>query len=147
MEGIAKLLPAGVRQQLLRSDASMLEALSALWASMVGRGIAQQCRPVDFRAGTLTIATSCPTWAIQFRQLNDEIRHNISQLLGVECVRKIRVRLDPAFNPPALPEAARDFGRPLREATPGPTAGGGDALGILRQSCNKYFARKTQKTH
>ena len=148
MEGIAKLLPAALRQHLLRSNASMVEVLNSLWVSMVGRGIARQCRPVDFSASTLTIVTSCPNWAVQFRQLNDEIRRNINKVLGGEMVKKMRVRLDPSFQPPELPESAASTGqlkRPRIKVTQGKAKDGGDALGIIRQSYEKYFARNKRE--
>lgn len=145
MEGIAKLLPAALRQHLLRSNASMIEVLNSLWVSMVGRGIARQCRPVDFASGTLTIVTSCPNWAVQFRQLNDEIRHNINKVLGGEMVKKMRVRLDPAFEPPDLPESADALVRPRVKVTKSGAKDGKDVLAILRESYEKYFARNDRK--
>src|SRR5690348_9554711 len=97
LEGIAKLLPLSVRQQLRNSEDSLFELLSALWASIVGRGIAKQAKPVALAGGTLTIATSCPTWAIQFRQLGEEIRGNINRFLGAELVKRLKVRIDHSF--------------------------------------------------
>lgn len=148
MEGIAKLLPAALRQHLLRSNASMVEVLNSLWVSMVGRGIARQCRPVDFSAGTLTIVTSCPNWAVQFRQLNEEIRRNINKVLGSEMVKKMRVRLDPAFQPPELPESAASADaliRPHVKVTKPGAKDAKDVLAILRESYDKYFSRNDRK--
>jgi hypothetical protein len=150
LEGIAKLLPPAVRQQLFRSDPALLEMLQSLWGSMVGHGIAQQCRPIDFSAGALTIVTSCPTWAVQFRQLNDEIRKNINQFLGGEHVRRLRVRVDPAFQAPALPKsdaALRKLGRPRVKVTQTSSKDPGDVHGILKQSFEKYFSRNDRKSN
>jgi len=145
LEGIAKLLPAALRQHLLRSNASMVEVLNSLWVSMVGRGIARQCRPVDFSAGTLTIVTSCPNWAVQFRQLNEEIRRNINKVLGSEMVKKMRVRLDPAFQPPDVPESAGALIRPHVKVTKPGAKDAKDVLAILRESYDKYFSRNDRK--
>ena len=150
MEGIAKLLPPAVRQQLLRSDSSLLELLNPLWASMVGRGIAKQCRPADFSSGTLTIVTSCPTWAVQFRQLAEEIRQNINKFLGAELVKKIRVRLDPTFDAKALPapkELVPRVGRFKVKAAGRAPEESRDVTGILRRSYQKYFSRNNRKSH
>jgi hypothetical protein len=148
LEGITKLLPPAVRQQLFRSDPAMLELLKSLWGSMVGHGIAKQCRPIEFASGTLTIVTSCPTWAVQFRQLNDEIRGNINKFLGGEHVKRLRVRVDPAFQAPALPEAEaalRKWARPRVKITETKSNDAGDVLGILKQSYEKYFSRNDRK--
>jgi predicted nucleic acid-binding Zn ribbon protein len=146
LEGIAKFLPAAVRQQLFRSDPSLLELLRALWPKMVGHGIAQQCRPVEFVAGTLTIVTACPTWAVQFRQLNAEIRRNINTILGGEHVRKLRVRVDPAFEPPPLaPGTVSQPSRPHGTVSKGTPKDRSDPMEILRQSFDKYFARSNRR--
>ena len=126
----------------------MVEVLNSLWVSMVGRGIARQCRPVDFSAGTLTIVTSCPNWAVQFRQLNEEIRRNINKVLGSEMVKKMRVRLDPAFQPPELPESAASADaliRPHVKVTKPGAKDAKDVLAILRESYDKYFSRNDRK--
>lgn len=145
MEGITKILPAAVRQQLLRSDDSMLAVLRSLWTSMVGRAIAQQCQPTAFTTGTLTIMTSCPNWAVQFRQLNDEIRQKINRVLGAELVKKLRVRVDPTFKPSELPKPApglKGLGKARVKMT---QEAAQDALGVLQQSYEKYFSRKGRK--
>lgn len=150
MEGIAKLLPPAVRQRLFRSDAALLELLNSLWVSMVGRGLARQCRPLDCSAGTLTIVTSCPTWAVQFRQLGEEIRHNINRFLGGEPIKKLRVRLDPTFVHKALPGERKSASAPGRFKAKAPGRApeeGRDALEILRQSYEKYFSRNDRKTN
>ncbi|MBI4167223.1 MAG: DUF721 domain-containing protein [Acidobacteria bacterium] len=148
MEGIAKLLPPAVRQHLFRSDSSLLELLNSLWASMVGRGIAKQCRPVEFSSGTLTIVTSCPNWAVQFRQLGEEIRQNINKFLGAEFVKKIRVRLDPTFDAKAQPAEKNTIHPPGRFKVKMPGRApeeSRDVHGILRRSYEKYFSRNNRK--
>ena len=128
----------------------MLEFLKALWGSMVGQGIARQCRPMEFAAGTLTIVTSCPTWAIQFRQLNQEIRNNINKFLGGEHVKRLRVKVNPSFEPAKLPKAdsaLRNLVRPQVKVTKGLPQEPSDAMGILKQSYEKYFSRNDRKAH
>ena len=132
----------------MRSNASVIEVMNSLWVSMVGRSIALQCRPVEFTSGTLTIVTSCPNWAVQFRQLNAEIRHNINEVLGGQVVKKLRVRLDPSFQPPELPEVVateEKLVRPRVKVAKSAAKDGKDVLAILRESFDKYFARNDRK--
>jgi hypothetical protein len=87
---------------------------------------------------------------VQFRQLNDEIRKNINQFLGGEHIKRLRVRVDPAFQAPALPEAAaalRKLTRPRVKVTETTPRDAGDALGILKQSYVKYFSRNDRKSN
>ena len=146
MEGITKLLPLAVRQQLRSSEDSLLELLSALWASIVGRGIAKQAKPVAFAGGTLTIATSCPTWAIQFRQLGEEIRGAINRFLGAELVKRLRVRIDPSVD--ALDaQRTRHAHPPADHVKADAPEAVLDVSAIVHRSRTKYFARGSQKSH
>ncbi len=128
----------------------MLDLLKSLWGSMVGHGIAKQCRPIEYAAGTLTIVTSCPTWAVQFRQLNEEIRSNINKFLGGEHVKRLRVRVDPSFeivSPQKADTSLRSLVRPKVKVTQGLPKEPSDPLGILRQSYQKYFSRNDRKAN
>ena len=69
MEEIGKILPAVFKRHVRPSDPSRLELLASLWPRLVGKAIARQSWPVAFEAGTLRVATSCPTWATQLRRL------------------------------------------------------------------------------
>jgi hypothetical protein len=150
VEGVGKILPAVLQKQLHRSDASLLELLAPLWPNVVGKGVARQCQPVSFASGTLTISTSCPTWAVQFRQLADEIRACINRFLGREFVKKLRVRVDPAMG-------GGDFRTGLGTNTPidissvnelGNAASlEPDVAHVMQQSYAKYFARGKRKVH
>jgi hypothetical protein len=126
----------------------MVEVMNSLWVSMVGRTIALESRPVEFTSGTLTIVTSCPNWAVQFRQINEEIRHNINKVLGGEIVKKLRVRLDPSFQPPEMPEVVATGKAQLRprvKVSKSTAKDRKDVLAILRNSFDKYFARNDRK--
>lgn len=149
LEGIAKLLPLAVKQQLRGSEGSLLEVLAALWPSMVGRGIAKQCRPASFSSGTLTIATSCPTWAVQFRQLGEEIRASINRALGAELVKKLRVQMDTSVDALSSP-GGRESNPPKKsargDAPESPPVRDDDVAGIVSRSSAKYFARSNRKS-
>ncbi len=150
VDGIAKLLPSAVKQQLHRSEGSLLEVLAALWPSMVGRGIARQCRPASFASGTLTIATSCPTWAVQFRQLGEEIRARINRALGGELVKKLRVRMDPSADALTSP-GGQESNLPKKPASGNAPESrlvrDDDVAGIVSRSSAKYFARGNRRSN
>jgi hypothetical protein len=150
VEGVGKILPAVLKKHLCRPDESLLAVLAPLWPSIIGKGIARQCRPVAFAAGTLTIATSCPTWAAQFRQLADEIRTCINRFLGGNLVRKLKVRVDPSIDTAsviAVPENDAPIGVQSRGEVNAATPLEPDVARVLQQSCAKYFARGKRKVH
>lgn len=93
MEEIGKLLPSIFKNQFRREDARVVEVLGPLWARVAGRSIAEHSRPLTFVTGTLTLATTCPTWAAQLRQMTEEIRGEINRFLGCLVVKKLRVQL------------------------------------------------------
>lgn len=92
MEEIGKILPTVVGRQMGRGDSRLVEMLTPLWARAVGKGIAQNCRPMSFVSGTLTVATGCSCWAAQLRQMSEEVRAGVNSFLGKPLVKKLRVR-------------------------------------------------------
>lgn len=151
MDEIGKILPAAFKAQVRRADAALVEILAPLWPRVVGRGIAQQVRPVAFAAGTLTLATACPTWAAQLRQMAEEIRAQINNFLGSPVVKKLRVQHVSRMDSVELPAPPRKS--PLNlEASGLPAPEGVDKLdpeisGILERSFAKYFARGKKPVH
>ena len=148
MEKIGKILPAALRDQLRHSEAPLLELLTPLWPRIVGKGIARQCRPVSFFGGTLTVATSCPTWAAQLRQLSEQIRAEVNLYLGSEFVRRLHVRQDSSVAPAEMPDSKAIADEPA--ALDGPDAAKRlhpDVAGVLQRSYAKYFARGLRKVH
>jgi predicted nucleic acid-binding Zn ribbon protein len=93
MEAVGKLLPAIFKRQMRRDDSRLVELLVPFWQKAAGRGIAENSKPVQFEAGTLTLETTCPTWAIQLRMMTDEIRASINNYLRAPMVKKIRVQI------------------------------------------------------
>ena len=148
MEEIGKILPAVLRGHLRHSEAPFLDLLAPLWPRIVGKGIARQCRPVSFFGGTLTLATSCPTWAAQLRQLSEQIRAEVNRYLGSDVVRKLRVRQDSSVAPAEFAAGKAIVAEPA--ALDGPDAAKRlhpDVAGVLQRSYAKYFARGTRKVH
>lgn len=148
MEEIGKILPAVFKVQVRRSDPALLEILVPLWPRVVGKGIAQQARPVTFAAGTLTLATTCPTWAAQLRHLAEEIRAQINNYLGSPIVKKLRVEHLPQMESAEQPAPQKSGLDPetLRLPAPELTAKlDPEIAGILGRSFAKYFARHRRK--
>jgi predicted nucleic acid-binding Zn ribbon protein len=113
MEAVGKLLPAIFKRQMRRDDTRAVEILTPFWPRAAGRGIAENSTPVHFGAGTLTLETTCPTWAIQLRGMTEEIRAGINNVFGAPIVKKIRVQIAPTLGqrePAAIQERPRGPG-------------------------------------
>lgn len=95
MEELGKLLPAFFKRHWGREDARIIEILGPLWPRVAGRGIAENSIPAEFAGGTLTLETTCASWAVQLRQMSEEIRSGINRTMGRPVVKKIQVRLAP----------------------------------------------------
>lgn len=93
MEEVGKLLPALFRKHLRRDTAPLVEIIAPFWPRIAGKEIADQSRPTSFGAGTLTLSTSCPTWAIQLRRMTEELRAGINCFLGCSVVKRVRIQL------------------------------------------------------
>jgi hypothetical protein len=151
VEEIGKILPAVFKRHVRQSEPALVELLAPLWPRLVGKAIARQSRPVAFEAGTLRVATACPTWAAQLRQLAEEIRAEINGHLGGQVVKKLRVDYDPeAGGPEARKAAPASLSAP--EMATGKGLHGAARLepglsGVLERSFAKYFSRRERKVH
>ena len=148
MEKIGSILPAALRNQLRHPEAPLLDLLAPLWPRLVGKGIARQCRPVSFFGGTLTVATSCPTWEAQLRQFSEQIRVEINRYLGSDLVRRLRVRQDSSVAPAEIPDDKAVAAEPTALDVPDAAKKlHPDVAGVLQSSYAKYFARGLRKVH
>ncbi len=151
MEEIGKLLPAIFKRQVRRNDPKVVEILAPLWARVVGKGIALQSRPTSFDAGTLTLVTSCPTWAAQLRQMSEAVRAQVNNYLGGAIVKKLRVRvvLKADIVEASTPQETIPLdGGPAQPPLPdGATQLEPEMTGMLERSYAKYFARRKTKVH
>ena len=95
MEEVGKLLPRIFKRQMRREDAQLIEILGPLWLRAAGKGIAENSRPIAFVAGTLTLETTCPTWASQLLQMAQELRGEINDFLGCPVVKKLEIKILP----------------------------------------------------
>ncbi len=95
MEEVGKIFPGIFKKHVQCRQPRVVEILAPLWPRVAGKAMARQSRPVAFGAGTLTLATACPSWAAQLRQMAEEIRAEINSFLGGPVVKKLRVRYAP----------------------------------------------------
>jgi len=151
LEEIGKILPHMFKAQVRRADPALVEILTPLWPWVVGKGIAQQTRPVAFASGTLTLATACSTWAAQLRQMAEEIRAQINGFLGTPIVKKLRVQHAPAMSAtevaPVPRRSALDLETPSLPVPAGAAKLDPEISGIVERSFAKYFARNRSKVH
>jgi predicted nucleic acid-binding Zn ribbon protein len=134
MEAVGKLLPAIFKRQMRRDDARLVELLLPFWQRAAGRGIAENSTPVHFGAGTLTLETTCPTWAIQLRTMTEEIRAGINNFMGAPIVKTIRVQLSPNLGqrePEIIPERFREAEAMKGAAGRAAIRGGSDSSRVM----------------
>lgn len=85
-----------------------------VWDSAVGKQIAVQARPVNFRDGVLTVMVSNAPWMQQLNFMKKGIIEKLNRALGEEMVREIYLR---AGRPEALPLEPQLPKRPVRALT------------------------------
>ena len=147
MEEIGKILPKVLRPQFSRLEPPVIEVLSPLWGQVAGKALAKECRPVAFSAGTLTLATTDPEWAIPLRQMEDEIRAHVNRFLGGPVVRHIRIECVREFTRGQTVQRRLEspvVSKPAEWPRRRPTFGGTETIGRSRV---KYVARKHGKVH
>lgn len=151
MEEIGKILPAVLKRHVHQPGPALVELLAPLWPRLVGKAIARQSWPAAFEAGTLHVATSCPTWAVQLRQLAEEIRAEINGHLGGPVVKKLHVRhelMAARGEPPTPARTPRSATEILTvEGLEGAAGLGPEISGLLQRSFSKYFSRRDRKVH
>jgi len=151
VEEIGKLLPAIFKRQVRRNDPKMIEILAPLWTRVVGKGMARQSRPTAFEAGTLTLVTSCPSWAAQLRQMSEEVRAQVNNYLGGAVVKRLRVRVlldtDPVEASAPQETVALERAPALQPLPDGAVQLEPEMTGMLERSYAKYFARQKTKVH
>jgi hypothetical protein len=100
VEEIGKVLPAIFRSYMEHLEPRVVEILVPLWSHAVGQAIARQSRPVAFDNGTLKVATSRSSWAVQLRHMSEEIRAGVNRYLGRAVVKRVTVRHSPGIEFP-----------------------------------------------
>jgi predicted nucleic acid-binding Zn ribbon protein len=61
------------------------------WPTLVGREIAEHCRPESLRDGELRISAQSSAWATQIRLLSAKLTHRVNAQLGATVVTRVQV--------------------------------------------------------
>jgi len=149
MEEIGKILPKVLKAQFSRLEPPVVEVLSPLWTRVAGQALANECQPVAFSMGTLTLATQDPDWAEPLQQMAEEIRTHVNNFLGKPVVKRLRIvgGCKPERCDRALGEAEQI---PLSEFTRGTWARQGSGVApcmpeVIGRARAKYLGRKHGK--
>jgi hypothetical protein len=151
MEELAKILPVLWKQHLRRVDSHLADILASVWPQVVGKPLAQCCRPLALEEGRLTLGVADFEMAAQLRPMAEEIRAAINSFLEGATVRKVIVKhvcslkLDTRMS-------LRDRPAPLApgSALPADSAPAGldpEVARIVARSYAKYFARPGRIPH
>ncbi|WP_010313214.1 DciA family protein [Saccharopolyspora spinosa] len=89
--------PLGRLAARIASERGWTEHLSggqvfAKWASLVGGDVAEHTKPVALKDGELTVQAQSTAWATQLRLLQRQILKRISDGVGRDVVRRIKVQ-------------------------------------------------------
>ena len=151
MEELGKILPALWKQHLRHANLHLADILASVWAQVVGKPLAQCCRPLAFEGGRLTLGVADLELAAQLRPMAEEIRAEVNSFLGSPVVKKVIVRhvrglkLDTVF-------PLQDRAAPVVPvcALPADSAQAGldpEVARIVARSYAKYFARQGRMPH
>jgi predicted nucleic acid-binding Zn ribbon protein len=116
---------------------------------VAGKALAQQCRPVAFSAGTLTLAADDAEWAGPLQQMAEEIRAHVNNFLGKPVVKHLEIlrfgKLERSDRPPWCPENL-PISKPRRKDWPEKASGVAPRLAqVIGQRYAKYGGRKPGK--
>lgn len=89
--------PLGRLAARIASERGWTEHLSggqvfAKWATLVGGDVAEHTKPVALKDGELTVQAQSTAWATQLRLLQRQILKRISDGVGRDVVRRIKVQ-------------------------------------------------------
>lgn len=68
-----------------------MSTVSAMWPDVIGRELAPHVHLGTLRDGVLTLTVDDPAWATPLRYLESEIVTTLSERLGPEVVRGVRI--------------------------------------------------------
>lgn len=144
MEELGSIFPKALKKQTLHGKQPVVQILAPLWPRVVGRFISQVSEPVWFDEGTLFVTVSSAAWAAQLQAMTDPLRAQINNYLGVQAVRKLRIRLKVASATGLRPAAASAHrATQMAEPVPDPIAGPmPDIAQLLWKRCEVKPARE-----
>lgn len=76
-------------------SAQTVEGVFGRWNEIVGEQVAAHTRPLSLRKESLVVAVDDPAWAPELRFLEPEILRRVREVLGVEGVERLEVRVRP----------------------------------------------------
>lgn len=153
MEDLGNILPRVLKKHIRSESDPVMAVLTGLWPRVAGKAMALQARPLEFSAGKLTLAVSCPNWAVQLKGLREEIRSAINQALGRALVRQVRVKLvghhddDGARGAATREERAPLAPKWIDADIPTLAQLDPELREIVSRSYVKYFARRDRKVN
>lgn len=87
---ISDIMANMVRQRGWEKDLAV-HKLFTDWPTVVGGGVAEHCKPVDYVDGQVTVQADSTAWATQLRLLAPRIVAKLNELLGDGSVVRIEV--------------------------------------------------------
>jgi len=151
MEALGNILPRVLKRHVRSESGPVMAILTGVWPRVAGKAMAEQARPLEFSAGRLTLAVTCPNWAVQLKVLREEIRSAINQALGRAVVRQVRVKLV-SYDIGARTGARGDETAPILAKWSDPDLPTLSQLDpplreVVSNSYAKYFARRDGKVN
>ncbi|WP_062305420.1 DciA family protein [Demequina subtropica] len=68
-----------------------VSSVTARWREVIGDRIADNCEPLGFDEGVLTVKATSTAWATQLQIMSGQIRHRINEEFGREIVTELKV--------------------------------------------------------
>ncbi len=110
-----------VEQELARGGGghgAALGAITAAWPDVTGESVARNAWPLRVgRDGTLHVATTSSTWALELDRLAPEILEKLAARIGEGAPAKLRFAVGPVPEPPA-PQPLDESPDPRPEVSP-----------------------------
>jgi predicted nucleic acid-binding Zn ribbon protein len=70
-----------------------LARVQGLWSEVVGETLAEECRPVSEREGTVTVACRSSVWAQELAMMETDLLERLNAALGGPAVVELRFRV------------------------------------------------------
>ena len=71
----------------------VLDIIFRAWSSVVGPDLAEHTRPGSIDGDLLTVTADDPTWATEFRWLEQEVLARLAEATGSDRIHRLQVRV------------------------------------------------------
>ena len=71
----------------------VLDIIFRAWSSIVGPDLAEHTKPGSIDGDLLTVMADDPTWAAEFRWLEQEVVARLTEATGSDRIRRLEVRV------------------------------------------------------